>query len=100
MYNNATVYWVCMKYFKIIIYSNMKSAKFAVHNGKDYVPVEITEDMVGHKLGEFAPTRKRYLFYPFSFRIFPPPLSLSLSLPHRYYMSFYFLKNRISRDRD
>ena len=29
----------------------------AVHNGKDHVPVYITEDMVGHKLGEFAPTR-------------------------------------------
>ncbi|KAJ3361217.1 hypothetical protein AMAG_14138 [Allomyces macrogynus ATCC 38327] len=33
-------------------------AKFLVHNGKDYVPVNITEDMVGHKLGEFAPTKK------------------------------------------
>jgi small subunit ribosomal protein S19 len=30
----------------------------AVHNGKVHVPVFITEDMVGHKLGEFAPTRK------------------------------------------
>jgi small subunit ribosomal protein S19 len=30
----------------------------AVHNGKDHVPVFISEDMVGHKLGEFAPTRK------------------------------------------
>lgn len=30
----------------------------AVHNGKDHVPVFITEDMVGHKLGEFSPTRK------------------------------------------
>ena len=30
---------------------------FAVHNGKKFVPVFITEDMVGHKLGEFAPTR-------------------------------------------
>lgn len=29
-----------------------------VHNGKDHVPVFITEAMVGHKLGEFAPTRK------------------------------------------
>ena len=29
----------------------------AVHNGKEHVPVYITEDMVGHKLGEFAPTR-------------------------------------------
>jgi len=30
---------------------------FAVHNGKKFVPVYITENMVGHKLGEFAPTR-------------------------------------------
>ena len=29
----------------------------AVYNGKDHIPVYITEDMVGHKLGEFAPTR-------------------------------------------
>ena len=31
---------------------------FAVHNGKEVVPVYVTEDMVGHKLGEFVPTRK------------------------------------------
>lgn len=31
---------------------------FAVHNGKDHISVFISEDMVGHKLGEFAPTRK------------------------------------------
>jgi small subunit ribosomal protein S19 len=30
---------------------------FAVHNGKKFLPVFITEDMVGHKLGEFSPTR-------------------------------------------
>ena len=30
---------------------------FAVHNGKQFVPVFITENMVGHKLGEFSPTR-------------------------------------------
>ncbi len=30
----------------------------AVHNGKDFIPVYITEDMVGHKLGEFSLTRK------------------------------------------
>ncbi len=30
---------------------------FAVHDGRKHVPVYITEDMVGHKLGEFAPTR-------------------------------------------
>lgn len=31
---------------------------FGVHNGKDHIPVYVTEDMVGHKLGEFSPTRK------------------------------------------
>ena len=30
---------------------------FAVHNGRKFVPVYITENMIGHKLGEFAPTR-------------------------------------------
>ena len=33
---------------------------FAVHNGKKFIPVFITEDMVGHKLGEFSPTRTFY----------------------------------------
>jgi small subunit ribosomal protein S19 len=33
---------------------------FAVHNGKKHVPVFVTENMVGHKLGEFAPTRTYY----------------------------------------
>ncbi|MEK7146113.1 MAG: 30S ribosomal protein S19 [Patescibacteria group bacterium] len=31
---------------------------FAVHNGKDFIPVFVTEQMVGHRLGEFSPTRK------------------------------------------
>ncbi len=30
---------------------------FAVHNGKQFIPVFVTENMVGHKLGEFAPTK-------------------------------------------
>lgn len=33
---------------------------FAVHNGKKFIPVFITENMVGHKLGEFSPTRTFY----------------------------------------
>ena len=33
---------------------------FAVHNGKKFVPVFVTENMVGHKMGEFAPTRTYY----------------------------------------
>lgn len=31
---------------------------FGVHNGKDFIEVRVVEDMVGHRLGEFAPTRK------------------------------------------
>jgi len=33
---------------------------FAVHNGRKFLPVFVSEDMVGHKLGEFAPTRTFY----------------------------------------
>jgi small subunit ribosomal protein S19 len=33
---------------------------FAIHNGKKFIPVFVTENMVGHKLGEFAPTRTFY----------------------------------------
>ena len=33
---------------------------FAVHNGHKFVPVHVSEEMVGHKLGEFAPTRTYY----------------------------------------
>ncbi len=35
----------------------MVGVTFAVHNGRKFIPVFITENMVGHKLGEFAPTR-------------------------------------------
>ncbi len=33
---------------------------FAIHNGKKFVPVFVSEDMIGHKYGEFAPTRTYY----------------------------------------
>ncbi|KAI1655736.1 hypothetical protein F4813DRAFT_391311 [Daldinia decipiens] len=36
--------------------------KFQVYNGKVYHDVEITEEMVGHKLGEFSPTRKPFVW--------------------------------------
>src|SRR5689334_20095678 len=39
------------------IYPEFVGHTFAVHNGKKFVPVFVTENMVGHKLGEFAPTR-------------------------------------------
>ena len=40
------------------IYPQMVGHTIAVHDGRKHVPVYITEDMVGHKLGEFVPTRK------------------------------------------
>ncbi len=40
------------------IFPDFIGLTFAVHNGKEFIPVYITEDMVGHKLGEFVPTRK------------------------------------------
>lgn len=39
------------------IFPNFIGHTFAVYDGRKHVPVYITEDMVGHKLGEFAPTR-------------------------------------------
>ncbi|OQX62810.1 MAG: 30S ribosomal protein S19 [Desulfococcus sp. 4484_241] len=38
----------------------MVGLTFAVHNGKKFIPVFVTENMVGHKLGEFSPTRTFY----------------------------------------
>ena len=40
-----------------MILPDMVGLTIAVHNGRQHVPVIITENMVGHKLGEFAPTR-------------------------------------------
>ena len=40
------------------IFPDFVGFTIAVHNGKEFIPVYITEDMVGHKLGEFALTRK------------------------------------------
>lgn len=39
------------------IFPDFVGHTFAVHNGKKHIPVYVTEDMVGHKLGEFSPTR-------------------------------------------
>ena len=39
------------------IYPDMVGHTIAVHDGRKHVPVYVSEDMVGHKLGEFAPTR-------------------------------------------
>lgn len=40
------------------IFPEMVGFRFGVHNGREHVEVYVTEEMVGHKLGEFAPTRK------------------------------------------
>ena len=39
------------------LFADFVGHTFAVHDGRKHVPVYVTEDMVGHKLGEFAPTR-------------------------------------------
>ncbi|EMF09379.1 mitochondrial ribosomal protein S19 [Sphaerulina musiva SO2202] len=44
------------------ILPNFVNLIFQVYNGKVYHDVRITEDMVGHKLGEFSPTRKRFMY--------------------------------------
>lgn len=43
-----------------VIAPEMVGFKFGVHNGKDHIEVLCTEDMVGHRLGEFSPTKKFY----------------------------------------
>ena len=40
------------------IFPSFSGHTLAIHNGRDFIPVYITDDMVGHKLGEFAMTRK------------------------------------------
>lgn len=40
------------------IFPDFVGHTFAVHNGREFIPVYVTEEMVGHKLGEFAATRK------------------------------------------
>ncbi len=42
------------------IIPEMVGLKFDVHNGKDFITVDVDENKVGHKLGEFSPTRKFY----------------------------------------
>ncbi len=42
------------------IVPDMIGLTFAVHNGKKFIPVFVTENMVGHKFGEFSPTRTYY----------------------------------------
>jgi small subunit ribosomal protein S19 len=42
------------------IFPEFVGLTFAVHNGRKFIPVFVSENMVGHKLGEFAPTRTYY----------------------------------------
>ena len=53
--NKKSVIKTCSRSSMII--PDFVGQTFAVHNGKQFVPVFITENMVGHKLGEFSPTR-------------------------------------------
>ncbi len=43
-----------------MILPKMIGMQFAVHNGREFVPVFVSENMIGHKFGEFAPTRTYY----------------------------------------
>ena len=49
--------FIDVKLEKRILAMNETNKKVAVHNGNKFIPVYVTENMVGHKLGEFAPTR-------------------------------------------
>ena len=53
--NKKTVIKTCSRASMII--PDFVGQTIAVHNGKQFIPVFITENMVGHKLGEFSPTR-------------------------------------------
>lgn len=44
------------------IVPNFVGLRFMIHNGKDYLPLQVSEEMVGHKLGEFAGTRKKFSY--------------------------------------
>lgn len=44
------------------IVPNFVGYKFKVHNGKNFVNINITEDMIGHKIGEFSTTREKFVF--------------------------------------
>ncbi|TFK50616.1 mitochondrial 30S ribosomal protein S19 [Heliocybe sulcata] len=44
------------------ILPNFVGIKFQVHNGKEFIDVQVTQDMIGHKLGEFAHTKKRFTY--------------------------------------
>jgi small subunit ribosomal protein S19 len=53
--NNSTVIKTWSR--RSTVTPDMIGHTFAVHNGKKFIPIFITENLVGHKLGEFAPTR-------------------------------------------
>mgnify|MGYP001576587435 CR=1 FL=1 len=44
---------------EIVIVPQLVGIKISVHNGRSFIPVEITGEMLGHRLGEFAPTRNK-----------------------------------------
>jgi len=49
-----------LAYFQLSSLIHILRVRFLVHNGKNYTPVLISQDMVGHKLGEFASTKKPF----------------------------------------
>lgn len=59
LFNSKIVHFIARS---CTILPSFVGLKFLVHNGKDYLPVHVTEEMIGHKLGEFAFTRKRFTY--------------------------------------
>lgn len=47
---------------KSIITPKFIGLNFLIHNGKSFLKLKVTEEMVGHKLGEFSPTKKKFTF--------------------------------------
>lgn len=47
---------------KSIIIPKFINFTFNIHNGKQFIKIKVTKEMVGHKLGEFAPTRRKFSF--------------------------------------
>lgn len=72
--------WTGPEFFFRFSPMTVDSVRFLVHNGKDYVPVTVTQDMIGHKLGEFAHTKKRFTYKQvFSWRLLDSRLTFEIN---------------------
>jgi ribosomal protein S19 len=64
LYDSSQSCWVrsLVRSIPWVDWVGWNSIRLLVHNGKDYVLVVVTQDMVGHKLGEFSHTKKRFIY--------------------------------------